>query len=57
MIRTGTWENERLAKVVERYQSNLEKVTSKYDVVAETARMGCNVNICEMWMLTQMWEG
>ena len=56
MIRTGTWENERLAKVVERYQSNLEKVTSKYDVVAETARMGCNVNICEMWMLTLMWE-
>lgn len=53
MTRTGSWENERLAKVVERYRYHAGKTESANPVIAEAAAMMRDVDICEMWALTQ----
>ena len=53
MIRTGPWENERLAKVVENYRFHLSRTGAADRMVADTARRACDIDIWEMWALTQ----
>ncbi len=53
MIRTDYWSNERLAKIVERYRHHLGRRESANQAVAEVARMACDIDIWEMWALTQ----
>lgn len=53
MIRTGLWENERLAKVVENYRFHINKTGAANPVVVDTARRACDIDIWEMWALTQ----
>lgn len=45
--------NELLARVVERFQFHSEKTKSDSPLVAETAKKMCEVEIWEMWALTQ----
>lgn len=53
MVRMGSWENERLSRVVERYQFHSSKVGAANPVIADAAKTMCDIDICEMWMLTQ----
>lgn len=53
MIRTGSWENERLARVVERYRYHASKTESANPVIADAAKTMCDVGIWEMWAATQ----
>lgn len=45
--------NELLFKVMERYQYHILKVNHENPIVAETARAMVDIDICELWMLTQ----
>ena len=53
MIRTGSWENERLARVVERYRHHASEMESANPVIANAAETMCDIEIYEMWVLTQ----
>lgn len=46
-------ENELLLAVAERFLFHREKAKSDNPVVAEIAKGMCELEICEMWMLTQ----
>ncbi len=45
--------NETLAKVVERYNFHKQEMKSINPLIAEAAAVMCNIEIWEMWSLTQ----
>lgn len=53
MNKPDTITNELLAKVAERFMFHSEAAKSDKPVVAETAKRMCEIEMCEMWMLTQ----
>ncbi len=54
MIVTGNRTNELLAQVVERFRFHSRKACSDNPVIAQIARDICDVELWEMWALTQM---
>lgn len=56
MIRTGSWENERIARVVERYRYHESMIGAASPVVADAARGMRDISLLEMWALTQTRE-
>lgn len=56
MKRTDSKTNDLLAQVVERFRFHAQKARSGSPPVAEIAGMMCEVELCEMWMLTQIYR-
>jgi len=52
-VRRTSNTNNLLAEVVERFQFHRKKTWSDNPVVARIARDICEIELCEMWMLTQ----
>lgn len=53
MNRTNQRTNELLAQVVERFQFHSGKIKSENPIVADSAVKMCEVEVWEMWVLTQ----
>lgn len=53
MKRTDFKVNEVLSKVVDRFQFHSEKAKSENPIIAELAEKMCEIEIWEMWELTQ----
>lgn len=53
MKRHGKRVNETLAKVVERYNFHQQEMKSVNPLIAEAAVAMCNIELWELWSLTQ----
>lgn len=53
MNRTNQRTTEFLAQVVKRFQFHLDKIKSEKPLIAEAAKKMCEIEIWEMWVLTQ----
>lgn len=53
MNRTNQRTNEFLVRVVERFQFHLDKIKAENPLIAEAAAKMCEIEIWEMWVLTQ----
>ena len=53
-MKNKNWLVEKLAAVVERFQFHREKVTADNPVVSEFAEKMCEIDMYELWMLTQV---
>ena len=49
----NTWLIGKIADVVDRFQFHKEKVRSDNPIITEFAKKMCEIELYEMWMLTQ----
>lgn len=50
----NTWLIGKIADVVERFQFHKEKIRADNPIITEFAKKMCELELYEMWMLTQM---